>query len=113
MIRLSMIIWVMVLAVSAFALYSVKFKVQTLRGQIIEAEQQLEMEREGMNVVAAEWAYLNRPDRLQKLAQTYLQSQGVTADQIAEVAAIPFPHVVEASNQSDSPVVNASLHDDQ
>lgn len=97
MIRLSTIIWIMVLAVSAFGLYSVKFKVQTLRTQIAEVEQQLEVEREGMNVVAAEWAYLNRPDRLQKLAANYLQTQETTVQQIAEVVAIPFPQVVEAS----------------
>ncbi len=118
MIRLSMIIWVMVLAVSAFALYSVKFKVQTLRSQIAEVEEQLESERESMNVVAAEWAYLNRPDRIQKLAAAYLSTKEVTVEQIAEVAAIPFPRVVEASaagdsnhnsSPSDSPVVNAAL----
>ncbi|MDX2073884.1 MAG: hypothetical protein SFX19_05920 [Alphaproteobacteria bacterium] len=97
MIRLSAIVWIAVLAVSAFGLYSVKFKVQTLRAQIAEVEQQLEVEREGMNVVAAEWAYLNRPDRLQKLAATYLQTEETTVQQIAEVVAIPFPQVVEAS----------------
>lgn len=97
MIRLSMIIWVAVVAVSAFALYSVKFKVQTIRTQIADVSQQLEMERESMNVVAAEWAYLNRPDRLQKLAASYLKTEEVTVEQIAEVTAIPFPHVVEAS----------------
>ena len=82
---------------SAFALYSVKFQVQTLRAQIAGVQQQLEIERESMNVAAAEWAYLNRPERLQKLATTYLSSKEVTVDQIAEVAAIPFPRVVEAS----------------
>lgn len=116
MIRLSMIIWVMVLTVSAFALYSVKFQVQTLRSQIAEVQQQLEIERESMNVVAAEWAYLNRPDRLQKLAATYLQTRETTVDQIAEVAAIPFPHVVEAKAEqpASAAITNASLqlHED-
>jgi hypothetical protein len=113
MIRLSMVIWVMVLAFSAFGLYSVKFKVQTLRGQIAEASQQLEMERESMNVVAAEWAYLNRPDRLQKLAATYLQTRELTVQQVAEVVAIPFPQVQEAhaetSVHSGDTISNASL----
>ena len=112
MIRLSMIIWVLVVSVSAFGLYSVKFKVQTLRNQTADIERQIEQERESMNVVAAEWAYLNRPDRIQKLANTYLVAKEVTVEQIAEVAAIPFPHVVEAAvqapPQSDT-IVNASL----
>ena len=113
MIRLSMVIWVAVIALSAFGLYSVKFKVQTLRTQIAQVQQQLEIERESANVVAAEWTYLNRPDRLQKLAGTYLQTREVTVEQIAEVVAIPFPQVVEASAettvQDKSPITNAAL----
>ena len=109
MIRLSMIFWVVVVSISAFGLYSVKFKVQTLRNQIADVERQLESERESMNVVAAEWAYLNRPERIQKLADNYLVAKEVTVEQIAEVAAIPFPHVVEAAVQADVAIVNASL----
>lgn len=113
MIRLSMIIWVAVVVVSAFALYSVKFKVQTLRAQIADISSQLEQERESMNVVAAEWAYLNRPDRLQKLAASYLKTEETTVEQIADVAAIPFPQVVEAAAEQmpdNTPgVSNASL----
>ncbi len=121
MIRLSMAVWVLVIALSAFGLYSVKFKVQTLRTQIAQVEQQLEVERESANVVAAEWTYLNRPDRLQKLASTYLQTKEVTVEQIAEITAIPFPQVVEASvettTENKSPITNAALestpsHDD-
>lgn len=121
MIRLSSVIWVVVIALSAFGLYSVKFKVQTLRTQIAQVQQQLEVERESANVVAAEWTYLNRPDRLQKLAAAHLQTREVTVEQIAEVAAIPFPTVVEASAPAASElkpsISNASLrassvHDD-
>ena len=121
MIRLSSIIWVVVIALSAFGLYSVKFKVQTLRTQIAQVGQQLEAERESANVVAAEWTYLNRPDRLQKLAATHLQTREVTVEQIAEIVAIPFPSVVETSvetsTENNSPITNAALqaspsHDD-
>jgi cell division protein FtsL len=112
MIRLSIVVWIMVVACSAFGLYSVKFKVQTLRTQIAEASQQLERERESMNVVAAEWAYLNRPDRIQKLAATYLNTKEVTVQQVAEIAAIPFPQVQEAkadTGYSDASTFSASL----
>lgn len=100
MIRWSMIIWIAVIAFSAFGLYSVKFKVQTIRSQIADVSQQLERERESANVVAAEWAYLNRPERLQKLAATYLATQEVTVYQVADTQAIPFPRVVEASAET-------------
>lgn len=97
MIRLSTILWILLLAASAFGLYSVKFKVQTIRSQIADVSHQLDMERESLNVVAAEWAYLNRPDRLEKLAETYLSSKEVGVDQVADVQAIPFPQVQQAS----------------
>lgn len=105
MIRLSTILWIVLIAASAFGLYSVKFKVQTIRTQIAEVERDLELERETMNVISAEWAYLNRPERLQKLASTYLGAQEVTVQQIAEVAAIPFPQVLEASSEEAAPTM--------
>lgn len=109
MMRISTLLWVIVLSVSAFALYKVKFQVQTLRGQIAEVSRDLERERESLNVVAAEWAYLNRPDRLQKLADTYLSTQAVTVEQIADVQAIPFPHVLEAKAQTAQPSANTII----
>lgn len=109
MIRLSTIIWALVIACSAFALYSVKFKVQTLRSQIAEVEHELEMERESANVIAAEWAYLTRPERIQKLAATYLDAKEVTVEQIAQAEAIPFPKVMQASAEPLLPLTNVSL----
>lgn len=100
MMRFTTLIWVVVLSVSAFALYKVKFQVQTLRGQIAEVSQELARERESLNVVAAEWAYLNRPDRLQKLAEAYLNYEAVTVEHIADIQAIPFPQVMEAKVQN-------------
>lgn len=96
MIRLATVLWIIVLSVSAFGLYKVKFQVQTLRAHIADVSREIERERESMNVVAAEWAYLNRPERLKKLSDTYLSSSAVTVEQIADVQAIPFPQVQQA-----------------
>lgn len=108
MMRLATLVWIVVLSVSAFALYKVKFQVQTLRAQIADVSRDLERERESLNVVAAEWAYLNRPDRLRKLADTYLSSQVMTVDQIADVEAIPFPQALEARAPVDSSITPVS-----
>lgn len=78
-------------------LYAVKYQVQAIRLQVAETSRELEREREAMHVAAAEWAYLNRPDRLQKLASKYLMSSELTVDQVAEIEAIPFPQHMEAS----------------
>lgn len=97
MSRLSACIWVLVITVASFMLYRVKYEVQALRIQIAEVSRQLRQEKEAMNVVQAEWAYLNRPERLQQLSAKYLSTGAVTVGQIAEVEAIPFPKRLEAS----------------
>ncbi|MFW0777435.1 MAG: cell division protein FtsL [Rickettsiales bacterium] len=106
MSRLATVVWMLVIVVAAFLLYRVKYEVQALKVQIAEAEQQLEKEQELLHVVAAEWAYLNRPERLQKLSKKYLSSGNVTVEQIAEVEAIPFPQVLEASSDSNGSASN-------
>ena len=89
--RLSTVVWLFVIVVAAFMLYKVKYEVQTLKNKVAEASRQLEQEKQALHVVAAEWAYLNRPERLQKLAVKYLASSEVTVMQIADIEAIPFP----------------------
>ncbi len=98
MSRLSIIaIWVAVIVVAAFGLYRVKYEVQSIRAQIAETSQELAQERESLHVVAAEWAYLNRPERLRKLADKYLTGGELTVSQVAEVEAIPFPAQMQAA----------------
>ncbi len=82
---------VMVIVVAAFGLYQVKYRVHTLRTQIADVQQQIEAEREHLHVVAAEWTYLTRPDRLKRLAERYTQLQPLSSRQVvAGVEAIPF-----------------------
>ena len=95
--RLSTLIWMVVIVGAALLLYGVKYRVQAIRTQVAETARQLESEKEAMHVAAAEWAYLNRPDRLQELAAKYLMSSELTVDQVAEIEAIPFPSHMEAS----------------
>ncbi|NBO18117.1 MAG: hypothetical protein EBV03_02625 [Proteobacteria bacterium] len=91
MMRLSNFVWMVVIVVAVFMLYKVKYQVQALQQEIAATSQQLRQEREALRVTSAEWAYLNRPERLQKLATKYLASTDVTVNQIAEIEEIPFP----------------------
>ena len=104
------LLWMPVLVVAAFLMYRVKYEVQAIKAQIAQTSRELETEREALHVVAAEWAYLNRPERLQALADKYLSSAGVTVDQIAEVEAIPFPKQSVASAKENSDLKPASFN---
>jgi hypothetical protein len=95
--RLPLLAWVVTVAVALFALYRVKYEVQSLHAQVVDTERQLENEREALHVVAAEWAYLNRPERLRQLSSKYLSTTGLMVDQIAEMEAIPYANKNVAS----------------
>ncbi len=102
MSRLSFIaLWVSVIVVAAFMLYRVKYEVQSLKAQISETTKEIAQERESLHVVAAEWAYLNRPERLKRLADKYLDGKEITVGQVAEVEAISFHRQTVASADID------------
>ena len=107
--RFAPLIWVMVIVVSTFLLYRVKYEVRGIKAQIAKTSQELEEQRQVLHVNAAEWAYLNRPERLQALAEKYLSSSAITVDQVSEIEGIPFPQHLEASTQMPSDIKPASV----
>lgn len=112
--RFAPLLWIVVIVVSAFLLYRVKYEVRYIKAQIDATTRQLEEQRQNYHVTAAEWAYLNRPERLQALADKYLSSSAMTVDQVADIQAIPFPKTLEASApvSSDIKPVSVILNDD-
>ena len=108
--RLSTVVWLFVIVIAAFMLYKVKYEVQSLKSEIAEKSRELEQEKQALHVVAAEWAYLNRPERLQKLAVKYLASSDVTVNQISDIEAIPFPGQTQASIDAEEGVKPVSAH---
>ena len=107
--RLSTMVWLLLFVVASFLLYRVKYEVQNVRAQIAETSRQLEEERESLNVVTAEWAYLNRPERLSALASKYLSASALRVDQVAEIEAIPFPNRAVAAIEPKDNIKPASL----
>lgn len=103
-------IWVCVIVIASFGLYRVKYEVQSLKAQVAQATQDMEEEKELLHVEAAEWAYLNRPENLKKLADKYLDGKNVTVGQVAEVEAIAFPRqsVASADVSTDTRIMPAS-----
>lgn len=103
-------LWIVVIVVASFMLYRVKYEVQSLKAQIVAATLEMQQEKELLHVEAAEWAYLNRPDNLNKLADKYLKGKDVTVEQVAEVEAIAFhkQSVAVADADGDAQTIAAS-----
>lgn len=77
------------LALAAVGLYLVKYKVQDVAREVAVAEQELKKERDSVHLLGAEWAYLNRPERLKKLSQRYLELHPVSSAQFVSFQALP------------------------
>lgn len=107
--KLSSLVWMVVIVVASFMLYKVKYQVQALKNEVASVSRQLEHEREALHVVNAEWAYLNRPERLQRLAGKYLAATDLTVSQIAEVEEIPFPATSVAQAETEGDVKTVAL----
>ncbi len=106
MIRL--IATVMMIVAAAFGLYQVKYRVHTIRTQIADVQQQIENERENLHVVAAEWTYLTRPDRLKRLSSNYTNLQPLSSKQVvASIEAIPFAETPGEPSMAQVPAVSA------
>ena len=89
-------------AVGAFGLYMVKFSVQNLQRDVNMAEQQLSAEKESLHLLNAEWAYLNRPERLRALAERHLELVPLDSRRIENAALLEDADTVRSSNISEA-----------
>lgn len=83
-----------VLVVFAYWAYSVNYATQHAVSRVETLQNQISMERETIGVLRAEWAYLNRPDRLRELAETHfgdLQLMPMNADHFDDPTSVAFP----------------------
>ncbi len=89
MLRISTALCILLLLAGAFGLYRVKYTVHDLREEVHQLESQVLEERESLHVMRAEWAYLNRPERLRHLASKYLHMVPLDGSQLADLGDVP------------------------
>ncbi len=77
------------LALMSVALFQLKYEVRGLEEELRDLDGQLGAGQEAVQVLKAEWSFLNRPDRLQALAETHLDLQPVAALQVGALYRIP------------------------
>ena len=90
MIKIGTIIWMVMVVFAAIGLYQVKYEVHTLNESNADLRKELNQEQKYLQVAKAEWAYLNRPERLEILAKKHLDVQYVSNVQLAAIDNLPM-----------------------
>ena len=74
--------------------YQVNYATRDAERRVALLEAQITEEAEKIEVLKAEWAYLNRPERLLRLAEANFEILGlapIDADHYADAAQVAFP----------------------
>ena len=89
MIRPALILWIGLPAIVTIALLLVSYQVQSLENELETLEQAAIAQQEEIHVWRAEWSFLNRPERLARLAGRYLELVPVTPSQMTSFPLTP------------------------
>jgi hypothetical protein len=85
----SALLWGASAALAAGVLYHTSQRVQTLDRELRTVERAIVAEREAIHVLRAEWAHLNDPTRLQRLAGAHSGLEPMAAAKIGRLADVP------------------------
>lgn len=84
----TLFVFILLFGVSA-GLYHVKYSVDRMERQGLSLKAKIAEEKQAIRILEAEWSSLNRPDRLQKLSERYLQLAPVQVSQVVSFTTIP------------------------
>lgn len=84
-------LWIMAASATGYTLFWITFEVEKLEEELARLNREILREQETLHVLKAEWSYLNRPGRLEDLANDLLpdlrfarRDQFVTFDDIPQ-----------------------------
>ena len=106
MIRVSVLVWTIILAMLGIGLFQVKYNVQSKERELRDVRRQIEANLTSIHVLEAEWSYLNDPLRLADLARRHTDLLPTTPNQIGDIATLP-------PRQVDQPLTPPELAPDQ
>ena len=71
MMRRSMTLWLLLATCAGITLFLIKHEVQDREDRLNALHQEILADQEAIQVLNAEWSYLNRPDRLEHLIREF------------------------------------------
>lgn len=88
-----MLLALLVLAIASWT-YNVNYDTRAALERVSKLRAQIADERENLQVLRVEWAYLNAPDRLARLVGAHNEELALvtlTPDAMGQVASVPYP----------------------
>ena len=102
--RLTRLLWPLLFAGMVFAVYHLKAQVEEREKELARIQRDIDSEREAIQMLRAEWSYLNQPERLRRLGAARLGLQPVAAKQMSSLERLG-PRLAEGA-----PVESAPRH---
>jgi hypothetical protein len=91
MMRLATLFWLVLVSAAGFAMFAVKYQVQSLEDELNRARKDTIAEEHAIRMDEVEWAYLTRPETLQELNQRHLSLMKIATTQLhTSLADIPL-----------------------
>ena len=89
MIRLGTLLWALLVGLSGYAMFQMKYEVAQLEDHEISLNRQIAAGREQIRVLGAEWSFLNQPARLDQLVKRHLTLGPIATSQIGRLDQLP------------------------
>jgi cell division protein FtsL len=89
MVRLLNILAIAALIGSAIYAYTIKYETIFHAETIVKLQHEIKWEQDKIGMLRAEWAHLTRPERIQALADRFLDLQTVSLNQIVKPESLP------------------------
>jgi cell division protein FtsL len=89
MVRLLNVLAIVSLIGSAIYAYTIKYETIFRAERIAKLKHEIRREQDQINTLRAEWANLTRPERVQALANKFLDLQPIALNQIVKADALP------------------------
>src|SRR5512143_2190896 len=88
MLRFVNICLVLGLVALAYVIYQVKYEARALDEEIASLGKEIDTERDSLAVLRAEWSLLNRPERIERLAEKYLKLAPIQPRQLVTLDSV-------------------------
>ena len=84
------LVWLVLASFIGWAVYQMKYEVQRLEDRLAKVNRQILADQESIQILKAEWSYLNQPAHLAQLAGRFLQLEPVLPRQMVTIDSLPM-----------------------